>query len=83
MRINNNVPLSPIADSQGRVERQEQPANAPGDQIQLSGTAVSAAASQAEKLAALRAQVANGSYRVSSDSIANSMMYEMMREGSE
>jgi len=82
MRINNNGPLMPIGDTANRVERPNANASAPADQIQLSRAALSAATSQNEKIAALREQVANGTYHVTSDAVARSMINEMMGEPS-
>ena len=82
MRVNNNGPLMPTGDTANRVERSQSSASAPADKIQLSRAAVSAATSQTEKIAALRVQVANGTYRVSSEAIAGSMINEMMGEAS-
>lgn len=77
MRIDSNLPLTPIPDPERRAAATGRNEAPPTDQIQLSSAAGSAIDTQSEKIATIRAQVASGTYRVSSEAIAGSIIDEM------
>jgi len=81
MRINNNIPATPINGTDGgkRPDRVDADRSAKNDQVQLSSIAQSGAAAQSQKIENLRMRVMNGSYHVSSDEIAGSMIDEMTK----
>jgi len=81
MRINNNIPSTPIngADGGKRPDRTDPSRSAKADQVQLSSIAQTGAETQSQKIENLRMRVMNGTYHVSADEIAGSMIDEMMR----
>ncbi len=81
MRINNNSPATPIAGTENaqRQERIGSDKSARPDQIQLSNVASASAGAHSDKIENLKLRVSNGSYRVSADQIAGSIVDEMMR----